>query len=1356
MTRIIFAFVVVLLMTNGIFAAEPLPEGWREIEHIDLPKVELRYFGVNSGQYSRYQTPNGEASLLRIETESEEKTIFLRDKYLYELTQGIGQNPPVLADDRMTLYSLGDRGILAVWYSGAIWHSDQSLFFAMAKDISELVPLLKNNHSGVSISRGHPTFVVPPLPVRAWNDYPFRFYYWFDQRPRGVEARNYQFLPEFDWAEQQQTGFIDWVGVATNDSAEGLSVLSSVNWAIRAAGRRDLPVVVNTSLTNTQAANANRFAYEVQRGMPDFVGSFYCVADPSHAGVRELSWTSQTGKDAILATLQEVIRQTKDHPNVIEYLEPHSELRHGNHDIYLEYGPVADASFQQFLKQEYKNDLAVLSQRWYGNSYALKSWVDVRVPEIAGFAGWNPDDKFGAIDLRGDWHIQYEPPKGEPPIPREPQGDQQIRNENNAAREQWERGIRAPDEWFAEDFNDSDWPTIPAPGHDRVMFTHQRNPAVFRRTFDVPQDWFNANKKAWIYVWDLNRAHGHPEQVWLNGKLVGEQIIPHPRNNVMVFEISDALRPGENSVAIRVAEGFLSYKVYLSPVEPRWYPQLEPTENRRWADFAAWWRWSRLDAVRRGFEMIREVEPDRGIVCMSPYSYFSGMRELCAKFGGHFHDTGSMSGSYSLDLPGMMRGAGLPCSLEPGGPAGSAEELRRFTSLWAVEGINAVHYFIHIGAVLWDPEIKALFEKLKPQILFMGKHHIPRGEVASLMDDRVSNLTDFPLIGPGQDNVFIRHDPGRWSLARYFTQEFFWDNITLYDFEEADQENLTQYRTVVDTNCSILTEKQVADIECWVRNGGLFVTHVQTGRHTPDTADAWPIQKLTGYRVTAIDPHNGQGEASWRKLRIAENQEIFSEHRWPEQQRSGNGLSLEKVAPECKDLLYWEDGSVAAGIRPLGKGYVIHLGAKFSNSVIWSGNGAIKIALEQILDWRKTPKHPGRADHGNITLQPSVTNDFLHDVWTLACIDRDACETRIVFSNDTSRQDVPKTQNIPTKLTEVGTGKIWPVTQQSNGTWGTEPIAFVRNETRIFTAPRHDVAAAPFEWLTLQRTWWKGVWKPDSNVKPLAPPPQDHTLDIKADWAVKPLDENEKPETFVANDFDDSAWQRGNIESLTVPEDSSSKRRMFRRDFKIPEHWQGGKAELMFQGSYDSPFMGRGEGRLWIDGNEVGQFFRGVPLVDWKPGKTYHVAVYCEGWTDVCGPSGNFWIAWLPDPQRTIDLSGNWTATKDFLHWDSEPTTLPGAWPKEARGAKRTFTMPEITPETQVYIRYETIHRDLTGVIINGRYLRRHHHDLTERTWLNITPWLKPGEENEIEIVGRDNTGQEIRLLRLDIYDKTP
>jgi len=40
----------------------------------------------------------------------------------------------------------------------------------------------------------------------------------------------------------------------------------------------------------------------------------------------------------------------------------------------------------------------------------------------------------------------------------------------------------------------------------------------------------------------------------------------------------------------------------------------------------------------------------------------------------------------------------------------------------------------------------------------------------------------------------------------------------------------------------------------------------------------------------------------------------------------------------------------------------------------------------------------------------------------------------------------------------------------------------------------------------------------------------------------------------------------------------------------------------------------------------------------------------------------------------------------------------------------------------------------LVHVIVNGHYARRHHHRIGSRTSLNITPWIKFGEENEFII----------------------
>lgn len=40
------------------------------------------------------------------------------------------------------------------------------------------------------------------------------------------------------------------------------------------------------------------------------------------------------------------------------------------------------------------------------------------------------------------------------------------------------------------------------------------------------------------------------------------------------------------------------------------------------------------------------------------------------------------------------------------------------------------------------------------------------------------------------------------------------------------------------------------------------------------------------------------------------------------------GLRLKKRAEDAQDLLLWEDGTVAVGMRKLGKGYIVNFGYK--------------------------------------------------------------------------------------------------------------------------------------------------------------------------------------------------------------------------------------------------------------------------------------------------------------------------------------------------------------------------------------------------------------------------------------------
>jgi hypothetical protein len=62
----------------------------------------------------------------------------------------------------------------------------------------------------------------------------------------------------------------------------------------------------------------------------------------------------------------------------------------------------------------------------------------------------------------------------------------------------------------------------------------------------------------------------------------------------------------------------------------------------------------------------------------------------------------------------------------------------------------------------------------------------------------------------------------------------------------------------------------------------------------------------------------------------------------------------------------------------------------------------------------------------------------------------------------------------------------------------------------------------------------------------------------------------------------------------------------------------------------------------------------------------------------------------------------------------------------------------------------------LYGVMINGRLVRRLHHEVGTITSLNVTPWIKFGQENEIHLVRGSPGKGTIKKISLDFHEAVP
>ena len=135
---------------------------------------------------------------------------------------------------------------------------------------------------------------------------------------------------------------------------------------------------------------ANRYGDEMQQKVPPYVGGWYGInGDNGFPGspLNTLSWASVEGKNRLFADQYQAVHKYKNMPNVTGYGEWHGEVGEGVVAMMMDYGPVADARYRDYLRQKYQTPQTV-DQRWSDGNGMIKTWDDVRMPEPAEFIGW--------------------------------------------------------------------------------------------------------------------------------------------------------------------------------------------------------------------------------------------------------------------------------------------------------------------------------------------------------------------------------------------------------------------------------------------------------------------------------------------------------------------------------------------------------------------------------------------------------------------------------------------------------------------------------------------------------------------------------------------------------------------------------------------------------------------------------------------------------------------------------------------------------------------------------------------------------------------------------------------------------
>jgi hypothetical protein len=298
---------------------------------------------------------------------------------------------------------------------------------------------------------------------------------------------------------------------------------------------------------------------------------------------------------------------------------------------------------------------------------------------------------------------------------------------------------------------------------------------------------------------------------------------------------------------------------------------------------------------------------------------------------------------------------------------------------------------------------------------------------------------------------------------------------------------------------------------------------------------------------------------------------------------------------------------------------------------------------------------------------------------------------------------------------------------------GRLPISLPPKETAVYVTPRPGIAGAAADWFALQRGWWQGT---ASTGTPVPSPEMKRTVDLTDDWAFKPLDGSlSDVKEFVDPAVDESGWTRMPLGIFTLPDHPDIRRGVLRKHFRVPEEWNAGRTLLRF-----SDFRDRGV--IYVDGRVID---RDDPL-DLVAGSDHVIAVDVQGKGMLLGTQGGAWMIYHPSPVAKQDIGGDWEASPDGLNWTGT-AKLPGVMQPGMLVLRKTVQVDAAAAGKAVVLHAMEKGQQLRGAIVNGTYVRPWVRESPELN-LNVTPWIKPGQANEIilQVGGASETVAEVAL----------
>ena len=1075
-------------------------------------------------------------------------------------------------------------------------------------------------------------------------------------------------------------------------------------WKLEEARKFNVPV---SARLYGNLPHVKQFTDAFDRPAPFMEGGWYW-STLGHRQWGRQSWFHPGARLYIARQAQEEVSlYLSSYPEIESWMMPYGEI--STYDWYVYHGDHSAAALADWhltLRDKLRLPLDEVSAMYDRKDKPFASYDEVPIPEVATFDGLP-----GQIqDLEGDWYIRPESRPGE--------------------------GLEG--QWWNDDVKTAAWQKLHMPGSIfwfRYTTGSKDDPKGVIRDFDYSPDPATTGKP--VYLYDFARAVNNDAHktglLYLNGQKVGEPA------TWSAWDVSKLLKPGANRLAMQT--DIFGGRVFLSTEAPGIYPYLGAERNRLWVIFNNWLQDGRATTASLSLAGIRQADPNRPIKIMAPLGIGSDRwLDMAQRYGAWGHFTGEgVWGFFWYKRYGFLYG--LPGTSEGGGPeADVAGQVLLFQRVM-LEGLNGHDQVFAVQDITGKPPLKKWYEEHIAVLKQVGRYDIAGPQVIMY---RSTNMASHLMPAPAPSMLAHSHeiqDVWNWDFGRGTFQSIGQSALYVDDGGIA-QGKIDGYPIMVDEGNEIMTQEAIDHVEQWVRKGGTYIVLPFTGRSLVTAPDSWPIQQVTGCKVTALrTPGPGKGSVT-----IGKDQPLFKElagKTFPDagsskdfQDFEHNQLSIELApGPDCQVAATYENGSPAIVVHKLGAGRVITLGSVFFRNAkdilgLWWPGELESAFFSDLFANLGQPSVNSTADE-RVVAQRYRTNNGLDEVVVL---DNFAGADRTVDLHVTL--DRP-----PVKAYQVAMNTVREVPFTANGNFVTVPrVTIPVGEAQVFYFRDHNAGEAAAHWWQYQRKLWKPAATTPLDYSSIAQGRWvDPTVDLKGDWAwtqQAPADD-----AWKQPGFDNKAWPHWwSLDIFNAVGADPTKPLYARKTFTVPAGWlkdggDGGITRLVAAGwswsftTSDTPwelclngqplkkdgFFNPDVASLLHEGENVLTITLGVP----KNGK-------------YIGVLGSVYLAHSRPPAQTVNLAGTWTTTLD-----GQPVSLQ--FPGKGRGftPSRTVDIPAEWKDKYIVTYYVKGARESAiGAIVNEvNVTRRHHHLFGDEVEVDITPFLHFGAPNTISML---------------------